>query len=84
MTDQRSDDPIVQDILTARQINRALGTTIGPWDVGQLDEALIAAILRTLQPAPSRLPIAPEIERRKQQIRTEYWARFGMRPPVYH
>jgi hypothetical protein len=51
--------------------------------VGQLDDALIGAILRTLQPAKRGLPVAPEIERRKAEIRSSYWRKYGQAPPVY-
>jgi hypothetical protein len=51
--------------------------------VGQLDDALIGAILRTLQPAKRGLPVAPEIERRKAEIRSAYWRKYGQAPPVY-
>lgn len=67
----------------ARAVNKALGTTIGPWDVRQMDDALLGAILCLLRPAaPRSIPIAPAIEARKREIRNSYWKRFGMRPPV--
>lgn len=71
------------DIFTARAINRALGTAIGPWDVGQIDEASIGAILQLLKPAPRPLEDAPAIARRKQEIRSDYWRRVGQAPPRY-
>jgi hypothetical protein len=72
------------DILTARAINRALGTTLAPWDVSNIDEATIQAIYVLLAPVRKALPTSPAIEQRKAEIRTNYWRRFGMSPPVYH
>jgi hypothetical protein len=70
--------------LTARAINRAIGTNLAPWDIEHLDEALIGAILATLQPEHTALPASPLIERRKAEIRAAYWRRLGLTPPVYH
>ena len=70
------------NVLTARALNRALGTSLGPWDVGEIDEGTIAAALRLLQPAHTPIPIAPAIEQRRQEIRAQYWRRFGLPPPV--
>ena len=83
MKDRRTDDPIVTAIFLARSVNKALGTTLGPWDIDQLDDALINAIVRTLQAPLAPLPTAPIIAQRKRQIRAEYWKRYNMLPPVY-
>jgi len=68
-------------VFIARRINQALGTTIGPWDVGQLDDALIAVIDQTLQLSKPPTPTAPEIARRRAEIRAAYWRRLGQQPP---
>jgi hypothetical protein len=71
-------------VFIARRINQALGTAIGPWDVGQLDDALIAVIDQTIQFTHQQQPIptAPEIARRKAEIRAAYWRRLGQPPPL--
>lgn len=37
----RTTHPLAQDIYTAQMINRLCGTTLAPYDVGQLDDELI-------------------------------------------
>lgn len=37
----RTSHPLAQDIYTAQMINRLCGTTISPYDVGQLNDELI-------------------------------------------
>jgi hypothetical protein len=69
-----TEDPILAAIFIAQKINRALGTTIGPWDVDQLDDALIGAIERLTRPRKTHIPDAPEIERRKAEIRAAHEA----------
>jgi hypothetical protein len=80
----RTDDPVIAAVFIARNVNRALGTAIGPWDVGQLDEALIDVILKLLPTVRQQpLPTDPTIEQRRNAIRTAYWRRLGQPPPLY-
>ena len=64
-------DPMLAAILIAQKINAAIGTNLGPWDVGQLDDATIDAIELLTRPKTA-LPRAPEIEQRKAEIRAAH------------
>jgi len=65
--------------LLARKINTYLGTTLGPWEIDQLDDTFISIIdllLKHYQPPP-KLPTHPAIAQARQLIKTAYYRRLG-------
>ena len=71
-------------MLIARNINAFMGTHLGWWDVDQLDDASIAAIEALSRPRSKPIPITPEIEQRKREIRADYYRRLGLKGPRLH
>ncbi len=59
-------------MIIAGRINRLCGTTLGPWDVGQLDETTLDTIQMYYEELPQIRRGINQIETLKAQIRARH------------
>jgi len=68
----RTSNRVLQNIMLARSINSFCRTTLGPWDVGQLDEEHIEMFLALSTQLPQVQAGISRIEQSKAAIRRNF------------